>query len=265
MIVAVLGENAALCGEGRVRKGIRLPNGQEEFVEKLIDSGKPVVVVIFGGRAQVLSSKILDGAAAIVQAWYPGQRGGDAVADILFGDVNPSGKLCTSYPAAESTEPLCYNYGEVKMDGLIEYPFGYGLSYTTFEYSDIEATEVAEIGKAEIEVTFTVTNSGERQGAEVAQLYISPKGENANYKPIQLKGFHRVELAPGQSEEITIHFSPELLSYYDTQSAKWVLSPDEFVIKVGSSSSDIRLLAPLSLIGKQMQKDLRDYYYSEVR
>ncbi len=124
VVIAAMGESAALCGEGRNRKGIRLPGDQERFVEELIDSGRPVIVVVFGGRAQVMSRKILDGATAIVQAWYPGQMGGLAVGDILSGAVNPSGKLCTSYPATEGRKPLCYNYGEKAMSGLVEYPFG---------------------------------------------------------------------------------------------------------------------------------------------
>ncbi|MFI3281139.1 MAG: glycoside hydrolase family 3 N-terminal domain-containing protein [Rikenellaceae bacterium] len=261
VVVAAVGENAALCGEGRVRKGIRLPGEQEQFVESLIDCGKPVVVVIFGGRAQVLSRKILDGAAAIVQAWYPGQQGGNAVADILFGEVNPSGKMCTSYPATESKEPICYNYGE-RLSGLVEFPFGYGLSYTTFEYSDIVCSENVDISKGSIECSFCITNSGEIEGAEVAQLYISPKGDNANYKPIQLKGFQRIELGEGESAKVTFRFDPELLAYYDTEIKSWTTEPSEFIVKIGSSSSDIRLEAPLTLSGERREVELRQSYYS---
>ncbi len=262
VVVAAVGENAALCGEGRVRKGIRLPGEQEQFVEQLIDSGRPVVVVIFGGRAQVLSRKILDGAAAIVQAWYPGQQGGNAVADILFGEVNPSGKMCTSYPATESKEPICYNYGEEQMAGLVEFPFGYGLSYSTFEYSDISCTPKAEIGKNSVEVSFTITNQSDIEGAEVAQLYISPKAESVNYKPIQLKGFQRINLKGEQSGKITFRFNPEILSYYDTELKKWITEPTEFIVKIGSSSSDIHLTAPLTLSGQRQEVELRESYFS---
>lgn len=262
VVVAAVGENAALCGEGRIRKGIRLPGEQEQFVEELIDLGKPVVVVIFGGRAQVLSRKILDGAAAILQAWYPGQQGGNAVADILFGEVNPSGKLCTSYPATESTEPLCYNYGEQRMAGLVEFPFGFGLSYTTFEYSALSSTPQVKIGEQSISFSLDLTNTGRRDGAEVVQLYISPKEPNENFKPIQLKGFQRVELRGGQTRRVTFTFSPEQLSYYDTQVEKWVVAPGDFVIKVASSSADVKLQTPLKLVGEQQILELRDRYYS---
>lgn len=262
VVVVAVGENAALCGESRVRKGIRLPGEQEQFVEQLIDSGRPVVVVIFGGRAQTLSRKILDSAAAIVQAWYPGQQGGNAVADILFGAVNPSGKMCTSYPATESKEPICYNYGEEQMAGLVEFPFGYGLSYSTFEYSNMKCTPKAEIGINSVEVSFTITNQSDIEGTEVAQLYMSPKAASKNYKPIQLKGFQRIKLKGEQSSKITFRFNPEILSYYDTKLKKWITEPTEFIVKIGSSSSDIHLTAPLILTGQRQEVELRESYFS---
>ena len=134
VIIAAMGENVILCGENRDRTSLRLPGEQEQYVEKLIATGKPVVLVLFGGRAQVISN-IADKCAAIIQAWYPGEEGGNALADILYGNVNPSGKLSVSYPAEELREPICYNYS-VEMDKRVAYPFGFGLSYTTFEYSN---------------------------------------------------------------------------------------------------------------------------------
>ena len=262
VVVMAMGENAALCGEGRFRKGIKLPGTQEAFIEEMIDTGKPVVLVIFGGRAQVLSRKILDGAAAIVQAWYPGQQGGNAVADILFGDVNPSGKLCTTYPSTESEEALSYTYSEEKMKGLIEFPFGYGLSYTSFEYDNINVSPKAKIGSDIIEVNFTLTNTGAVAGAEIAQLYLSEAKPSDNFKPIQLKGFQRVYLEAGESKQVTFQLSTDLLSYYDCEKGKWITEENDFIIKVASSSRDIKLDAPLSLIGNPLEKDLRDAYYS---
>ena len=263
VIVLAMGENAALCGEGRMRKGIRLPGHQEKFVESMIDTGKPVVLVLFGGRAQVLSRKILDGASAIVQAWYPGQQGGNAVADILFGKVNPSGKLCTSYPATESKKPLSYNYGEKAMEGLVEFPFGYGLSYTSFKYDNIKVSPKAEIGKDIIEVSFTLTNVGKVAGSEIAQLYFSPTAPSANYKPIQLKGYEKVKLEAGESKRVTFQLSTESLAYYDCDRAIWITEAGDFLVKVASSSKDIELSAPLSLTGKAEEKELRDYYFSQ--
>ncbi|MFI3289683.1 MAG: glycoside hydrolase family 3 N-terminal domain-containing protein [Rikenellaceae bacterium] len=265
VIVAAVGENAALCGEGRARKGIRLPGDQEAFVESLIDTGKPVVVVIFGGRAQVLSEKILSGAAAIIQAWYPGQQGGNAVADILFGEVNPSGKLCTSYPATESRTPLCYNYGDRRMKGLVQFPFGYGLSYTTFEYTNLDSTLEATIGEDRVEVSFTISNVGKRDGTEVAQLYISPANvTGSGLKSIQLKGFERVEVAAGESRRVTFSFDPELISLYNNQVEEnpWRVVPGEYKIKIGSSSSDIHLVAPLTLVGERIKMERREVFFS---
>ena len=263
VVVLAMGENAALCGEGRVRKGIRLPGSQEAFVESMIDMGKPVVLVLFGGRAQVLSRKILDGAAAIVQAWYPGQQGGNAVADILFGKVNPSAKMCTSYPSTENKQALCYNYGEAAMKGFVEYPFGFGLSYTSFAYENIKVTPKVEIGKDIIEASFTLKNTGEVPGAEVAQLYLSPANPSENYKPIQLKGFKRVELKAKESKRITFRLSTEMLSFYNCKRKTWQTEPCDFVVKIGSSSQKIELSAPLSLQGKPTEKALRDFYHSE--
>lgn len=265
VIVAAVGENAALCGEGRARKGIRLPGQQEAFVESLIETGRPVVVVIFGGRAQVLSDKILDGAAAIVQAWYPGQQGGNAVADILFGEVNPSGKLCTSYPATEEKATLCYNYGEGRMRKLVKYPFGYGLSYTTFEYTDLESTPEVELGKDMVEVSFTISNVGDIDGTEVAQLYISPNNLNGSgMKPIQLKGFSRVEIEACGSRRVTFSFNPELINLYNNlvDSNPWRVVPGDYKIKIGSSSSDIRLVAPLKITGEKIAMERRKIFFS---
>ncbi len=267
VVIAAMGENLSLCGEGRNRKGIRLPGEQERFVEELIDEGKPVVLVVFGGRAQLLSKKILDGAAAIIQAWYPGQEGGRALADILVGKVNPSGKLSASYPATDKRTALCYNYGEAAMKGLIEFPFGYGLSYTTFDYSEIAATPTVKIGGGTIEVSATITNSGKRAGTEVVQLYLSPKEATDKYKPIQLRGFERVELAAGESKRVIFKLDPTMLAYFEVERAgraqgKWITEPMTFTAKIGASSSDIRLTAPVELTGERHSVDLRDYYLS---
>ena len=140
VIVAAVGENVMLCGENRDRQGLKLPGRQQQFVEELLATGKPVVLVVFGGRAQVISD-IADRCAAVIQAWYPGEEGGHAVADILYGKVSPTGKLSVSYPKTEVYEPLCYNYS-AEPDSRVQWPFGYGLSYTTFEYSDLKVEGV---------------------------------------------------------------------------------------------------------------------------
>ncbi len=261
VIVAAMGENPTLCGEGRFREGIRLPGEQEKFVEELIDLGKPVVLVIFGGRAQVISEKIRNGAAAILQAWYPGEEGGNAVADILAGEVNPSGKLCVSYPATEAKGNICYNTS-TEINPLIAYPFGYGLSYTTFDYTQLTTTPTTEIGQEDVQLSVTITNSGARAGSEIVQLYLSPKAESTTHKPIQLKGFQRVDLEAGESKIVTFSFSPELLSHYDGE--MWQTVAGEYLLKVGASSADIRLTADLTLTGSDQPKENREIFFSNA-
>ena len=136
VIIAAVGENVMLCGENRDRQGLRLPGRQEQYVKELLATGKPVVLVVFGGRAQVISG-LAEQCAAVIQAWYPGEEGGNAVADILLGNVSPSAKLSVSYPNTEVYEPLCYNRS-MEQDPRVQWPFGYGLSYTTFEYANLQ-------------------------------------------------------------------------------------------------------------------------------
>ena len=259
VVIAAVGENPTLCGEGRSRVGIKLPGKQEQFVEELIATGTPVVVVIFGGRAQVLSEYIRHNAAAILQAWYPGEEGGNAVADILLGNVNPSGKLCVSYPATQAKAPICYNYGE-QDSKKVAYPFGYGLSYTNFEYSAIDCTEKVEIGKEEVRLSFKLKNSGEYAGTEIVQLYLSPQDKEIPVKPIQLKGFERVSLQPGEEKEVVFRLMPELLSFY--KGGQWQLLPGNYELKIGSSSEDIRLLFSLKLTGNVKIMHEREVFFS---
>ncbi|MFI3289825.1 MAG: glycoside hydrolase family 3 N-terminal domain-containing protein [Rikenellaceae bacterium] len=262
VIIAAVGENVALCGEGRGRVGIGIPGKQEQLVKEMIATGKPVVLVVFGGRLQVMDQSTLDGLAAIVQAWYPGQEGGNAVADILFGNVNPSGKLSSTYSNRHKVVDVCYNRAD---EGVAEaiYPFGYGLSYTTYEYSDIEMPSSAKISDREFEISFTLTNRGDMAGDEIAQLYVSPADKSMPFKPIQLKGFDRVSLNPGESKRVTFALSPRLLSYYEN--GEWVLAPGDFIFKIGASSADIKLSGSLKLTGEPFISRNRDVYFSENR
>ena len=260
VVVVAVGENLTLCGEGRTRKGIRLPGFQERFVEQLIDTKKPVVVVIFGGRAQVLSEKIRNGAAAIMQAWYPGEEGGNAVADLLVGNVNPSAKLCVSYPATEIKKNICYNLGNQDQE-LIAYPFGYGLSYTEYDYSDLKATPLAKIGEDCISLEFTIKNIGKIPGTEIVQLYVSPEEGSVKHKPIQLKGFERVSLNPGESKQVRFEVLPEILAHYDQ--GKWTVEPGKFTFKIGSSSSEIELAQAIEIVGEPIVQDHRSVFFSK--
>ncbi|MBR0042370.1 MAG: glycoside hydrolase family 3 C-terminal domain-containing protein [Bacteroides sp.] len=262
VIVAAMGENVMLCGENRDRQGLRLPGKQEQYVEELLATGKPVVLIMFGGRAQVVAG-IAERCAAVIQAWYPGEEGGNAVADILYGNVSPSAKLSVSYPNDEVYEPLCYNYS-AELDSRVAWPFGYGLSYTTFEYANLAMNTEAATTDEAITLSFDVKNTGEVAADEVAQIYLSPADGNANIRPIQLQGFARVSLAPGETKKVEVKMYTEQFGYYSNEGQRqWNIAPGEFTVKVGASSQDIKLSGNISLQGEKVVKPLRDYYFSE--
>ena len=263
VIIAAVGENVMLCGENRDRQGLRLPGKQEQYVEELLKTGKPVVLVLFGGRAQVISG-IAEKCAAVIQAWYPGEEGGNAVADILYGKVSPSAKLSVSYPNTEINEPICYNYNAEK-DARVAWPFGYGLSYTTFEYQNLQVNSEAQTSDDFVELTFQVKNTGEVKADEVAQIYLSPTQESQKIRPIQLQGFARISLEPGQTKTVTTRLYVEQLGFYSHENniRQWNIEPGTFLVKVGASSQDIKLQQQLELKGKAVTKPLRDHYFSE--
>ena len=263
VIIAAMGENVMLCGENRDRMGLRLPGKQEQFVEELIKTGKPVVLVMFGGRAQVISG-IAEKCAAIIQAWYPGEEGGNAVADILYGNVSPSAKLSVSYPNTEINEPICYNYSAEK-DARVAWPFGYGLSYTTFEYQNLQTTSEAQTSDDHVELTFQIKNTGSMKADEIAQIYLSPKDSTLQIRPIQLQGFARISLEPGQTKTVTTQIALDQFGFYshDNGVRQWNIEPGTYIVKVGASSADIRLQQEVILRGKAVSKSIRDRYFSE--
>jgi len=264
VIIAAVGENVMLCGENRDRQGLRLPGKQEQFVEELIQTGKPVVLVMFGGRAQVISG-LAEKCAAIIQAWYPGEEGGNAVADILYGKVSPSAKLSVSYPNVEINEPICYNYAAEK-DARVAWPFGYGLSYTTFEYANLEATTEVTTKDESFNLTFDVKNTGKVAADEVAQIYLSPADKSQQIRPIQLQGFARVSLKPGESKKISVKMYTEQLGYYTHDGQRqWNIQPGKYIIKVGASSQDIKLQQEINVSGEPVKMPLRKYYFSEAK
>ncbi len=284
VIIAAVGENVMLCGENRDRQSLRLPGKQEQYVEELIKTGKPVVLVMFGGRAQVISG-LAEKCAAVIQAWYPGEEGGNAVADILYGKVSPSAKLSVSYPNTEIYEPICYNYpllsdhgscdGEIVQSSnrqmaqspnrRIAWPFGYGLSYTTFEYSNLKVTGEAATKDESISLSFEVKNTGEVTADEVAQIYLSPTSADQPIRPIQLQGFARVTLQPGESKTVDVKLYTEQFGFYSNEGQRqWNVLPGQYLIKVGSSSADIRLQETVTLTGEPVQKPLRNHYFSKV-
>ena len=256
-------KNVMLCGENRDRQGLKLPGRQQQFVEELLATGKPVVLVVFGGRAQVISD-IADRCAAVIQAWYPGEEGGHAVADILYGKVSPSGKLSVSYPKTEVYEPLCYNYS-AEPDPRVQWPFGYGLSYTTFEYSDLNVEGDFSTASPSINLSFVLKNTGKVTADEIAQVYLSPTSSNQPLRPIQLQGFARVSLNPGESKTVKIKLYTEQFGYYSHEGQRqWNIAPGSYIVKVGASSADIRLQQTVALNGDPVTKPLRQYYFSET-
>ena len=258
VIVAAMGENIYLCGENRRRVGIRLPGDQEEFVKDLIATGKPVVLVMFSGRPEMISD-IADGCAAILQAFYPGEEGGNAVSDVLTGKVNPSGKLCFSFPATESEDPYCYNNGVEPEKAL--YPFGFGLSYTSFAYSDISVQPSSKTKDGLVEVRCKVTNTGNVKGDEIVQLYVSPKSGQP-LKPVQLKGYRRIALDPGQTAEVCFKVSTDQLAWHSDKG--WTVSPGDYAFRIGPSSRELPLEGVCTLKGKASVKALRDEYFAQV-
>ena len=262
VIVAAVGENVMLCGENRDRQGLRLPGKQEQFVEELLKTGKPVVLVIFGGRAQVVSG-VAERCAAVIQAWYPGEEGGNAVADILYGKISPSAKLSVSYPNTEIYEPICYNYS-AQQDPRIQWPFGYGLSYTSFEYSNLALTNEAATTDENVILTFDVKNTGKMAADEIAQVYLSPTEDNQQIRPIQLQGFARVSLQPGESKKVKVSLQTEQFGFYSNQGKRqWNINPGTFIVKIGASSTDIRLQGKITLKGDPLSKPLREKYFSK--
>lgn len=262
VIIAAMGENVMLCGENRDRQGLNLPGRQEEYVKALIETGKPVVLVLFGGRAQVISG-IADKCAAIIQAWYPGEEGGNALADILYGNISPSGKLSVSYPKVEVYDPLCYLYSTEK-DPRVAWEFGYGKSYTTFSYDNLSIDKDASTVSDGIKISFDIKNTGNRKADEIAQVYLAPGEENQNIRPIKLQGFARVSLNPGETKRISVTLHPDQFGYYTNDGIRrWNINPGKYIVKIGASSQDIRLQDEISLSGNKVTKPIRDYYFSE--
>ena len=239
-------------GEFRDRAFLKLPGRQEELIRAVAATGKPTVVVLVGGSAITMSAW-LERVGAVIDVWYPGEQGGHAVADILFGDANPAGRLPITFPISEGQLPLHYNHkptgrGDdyVDLTGMALFPFGFGLSYTTFEYSDlvIEPNAIAADGSAVIRCT--VRNVGTRSGDEVVQLYLRDVLASVARPVMELKGFHRLALRPAEAAQVTFRVGPEELRMLD-RDMKWLVEPGVFRVLIGSSSRDIRLRGEISV------------------
>lgn len=237
-------------GEFRDRALLGLPGHQEELIERVAALGKPTIVVLVGGSA-ITISRWMDRVGAIVDAWYPGEEGGHAVADVLFGDYDPAGRTAITWPVAEGQLPLYYDHkptgrGDdyVDLTGQPLFPFGYGLSYTRFEYSGL-AIEPARMAPSDTAVVrCRVKNIGDRAGDEVVQLYVHDVLASVARPVLQLEGFERVHLAPGEEREVRFTLSRAQLQMLD-RDLHWVVEPGSFRVLVGASSKDIRLRGEL--------------------
>ena len=237
-------------GEFRDRAFLRLPGRQEALIQDVAATGTPVIVVLIGGSA-VTMSPWLDRVNAVIDAWYPGEEGGHAVADVLFGTYNPGARLPITFPMAEGQLPLHYNHkptgrGDDYLDltGQPLFPFGFGLSYTTFEYSDLRIESALIEPSGSTTVRCTVTNTGVTEGDEVAQLYIRDVLATVARPVMELRGFQRIRLRPNQSRDVVFQLGPRHLRMLD-RAMNWVVEPGTFRIMVGASSKDIRLRGEL--------------------
>lgn len=235
-----------LEGEGRDRANLDLPGAQEALIKAVTETGKPTVVVLINGSAITMSNWI-DKVPAIVEAWYAGEEGGNAIADALFGDYNPGGRLPITFPRFVGQVPLYYNpkstgrgYDYTDMSGKPLFPFGYGLSYTKFEYSNLQITpkQIKPTGK--VQVSVDIQNVGNCKGDEVVQLYLHDVVASVTRPLKELKGFKRITLEPQEKKTVTFVLTREQLSFLD-QKMKSVVEPGAIEVMVGSSSEDIRL------------------------
>jgi beta-glucosidase len=237
-------------GEFRDRSSLALPGHQEELIDRVAATGKPVVVAPVGGSA-ITMSRWLGKVGAVIDVWYPGEQGGPAIADVLFGDADPGGRLPITFPMSEGQLPLTYNHkptgrGDDYVDGtgMPLFPFGFGLSYTSFEYSQLALDPPAIAPGDSTVARVRVKNVGRRAGDEVVQLYLRDVLASVARPVMQLAGFTRVHLAPGEEREVAFRIGRRELEMLD-RDMHWVVEPGTFRVMVGASSKDIRAVADL--------------------
>ena len=256
VIIAALGESAEMSGESSSRSNISIPKSQQDLLKALLQTGKPVVLVLFTGRPLALKWEN-DNVPAILNVWFGGSEAGYAIADVLFGDVNPSGKLSTTFPQNVGQIPIYYahkntgrplsegkwfekfrsNYLDVSNDPV--YPFGYGLSYTTFSYGDIKLSTTSLIGNQTLSASVNISNTGNYSGKEVVQLYIHDLVGSVTRPVKELKGFQKIELKPGETKTITFSITPSDLKFYNYD-LKYDWEAGDFEIMIGTNSSDVK-------------------------
>ena len=262
VVILSIGERRDMSGEAKSRSNLRLPGVQEELIKAIQATGKPIVVLINAGRPLIFNYTA-DTVPAILYTWWLGTEAGNAIADVLFGDYNPSGKLPMSFPREEGQIPIYYNHFNTGRPAANEtatnyvsaytdlknspkFPFGFGLSYTTFDYSDLKLSKNKIKSTETIEASMTITNSGKVAGEEVVQLYLRDKVGSVVRPIIELKDFQKIKLNAGETKMVKFTIDKQKLSFYNTD-LKWITEPGDFDLMIGSSSSDIRLKATFEL------------------
>ncbi|MBU2070697.1 MAG: glycoside hydrolase family 3 C-terminal domain-containing protein [Gammaproteobacteria bacterium] len=273
-VVLVLGENEGLSREAWAethvgdRTSLQLVGNQLQLAKALLATGKPVVLLLQNGRPLALG-ELADSMPAIIEAWYLGQETGTAVANLLFGDANPSGKLPLTFPRSAGHIPAYYNHkASAKRGYLFDdisplYPFGHGLSYTSFNYSDLQIDASKARANGEVQISLTLQNSGSRAGTEVVQLYIKDPVASVTRPVQQLKGFARVALKRGEQATVSFTLPVNLLAFFDQQ-MRWVVEPGEIQLQLGSSSADIRLQGSFTIDGALTEVSDNKAYLSRV-
>ncbi|HNY07591.1 MAG TPA: glycoside hydrolase family 3 C-terminal domain-containing protein, partial [Bacteroidales bacterium] len=253
VVIVAVGEAAWMSGEAASRSDIGLPGVQEQLVKEIQKTGKPVVVVLMNGRPLTIPW-IAENVPAILETWFLGTRAGDAIADVLFGNYNPSGKLPVTFPRSVGQIPLFYNakntgrpmepdnkYTSKYLDlpNTPQWPFGFGLSYTTFSYSDIKLDKQKIKMNELFHVSVTVTNTGKYKGEEVVQLYVRDMVGSVTRPLKELKGFQKISLKPGEAKEVVFTLTSDDLKFYDI-AMKYTCEPGDFKVFVGTNSSDVK-------------------------
>jgi beta-glucosidase len=243
-----------------------LPAGQDNFIEQIANVNKNVIVILTAG-GNVDMTRWIDKVPGLLHAWYPGQEGGTALAQILFGQYSPSGKLPISFERRLEDGATFKSYYPQKGDKHVEYtegvfvgyrhfdrsaikplfPFGYGLSYSRFDYSDLKITHGPPGSKDLATISFTIKNVGLREAAEIAELYVGDSHASVPRPPKELKGFAKVNLQPGESKQVTLPLNRRAFSFFDVTTHNWKAEPGDFAILVGSSSADIQLKGTFKL------------------
>lgn len=251
-VILVLGESAEMSGEAASRANLNLPGVQGKLAQAIIAVGKPTVIVLLNGRPLTIT-EIDKNAPAILECWAPGIQGGNAIADVIFGDYNPSGKLPVTFPLVVGQVPIYYNHKNTGRPGNVNikftskyrdlpleplYPFGYGLSYTKFKYSDLKVVNTKLLPNDVLKIQVSLENTGKRAGTEVVQLYLHDLMGSVTRPVKELKGFKRIELQPGEKQMVTFEIPVCNLGFYN-QTLQYVVEPGKFEVMVGGNSADV--------------------------